>query len=76
MFLWYPIIEHAQYLTGYHVFMVSSLDFARVPRRAQLTARKKGSGYENEGVSLKRRPLEINLSTIVVKHNYFAPPGN
>jgi hypothetical protein len=27
--------------------MVSGLDFARAPRRAPLTARKKGSGYEN-----------------------------
>ena len=25
-------IEHAQCLTGYHVFMVSGLDFARAPR--------------------------------------------
>jgi hypothetical protein len=40
-------IEHAQCLTGYHVFMVSGLDFARAPRRAPLTARKKGSGYES-----------------------------
>ena len=39
--------EHAQCLTGYHVFMVSGLDLARAPRRAPLTARKKGSGYEN-----------------------------
>ena len=43
-------VEHAQCLTGYHVFMVSGLDLARAPRRARLTARKKGSGYEN-GVS-------------------------
>ena len=42
------LIEHAQCLTGYHVFMVSGLDFARAPRRAPLTARKKGSGYEND----------------------------
>ena len=28
--------------------MVSGLDLARAPRRARLTARKKGSGYENE----------------------------
>ena len=41
-------VEHAQCLTGYHVFMVSGLDLARAPRRARLTARKKGSGYENE----------------------------
>jgi hypothetical protein len=41
-------VEHAQCLTGYHVFMVSGLDLARVPRRARLTARKKGSGYEND----------------------------
>ena len=41
-------VEHAQCLTGYHVFMVSGLDLARAPRRAPLTARKKGSGYENE----------------------------
>ena len=27
--------------------MVSGLDLARAPRRARLTARKKGSGYEN-----------------------------
>ena len=27
--------------------MVSGLDLARAPRRAPLTARKKGSGYEN-----------------------------
>ena len=40
-------VEHAQCLTGYHVFMVSGLDLARAPRRARLTARKKGSGYEN-----------------------------
>ena len=40
-------VEHAQCLTGYHVFMVSGLDLARAPRRAPLTARKKGSGYEN-----------------------------
>ena len=33
------IIEHAQCLTGYHVFMVSGFDFARAPRRAPLTAR-------------------------------------
>jgi hypothetical protein len=26
-------IEHAQCLTGYHVFMVSGLGFARAPRR-------------------------------------------
>ena len=50
-------VEHAQCLTGYHVFMVSGLDLARAPRRARLTARKKGSGYENakahaRGVSL------------------------
>ena len=37
-------VEHEQCLTGYHVFMVSGLDLARAPR---LTARKKGSGYEN-----------------------------
>ena len=30
--------------------MVSGLDLARAPRRARLTARKKGSGYENESV--------------------------
>ena len=40
-------VEHAQCLTGYHVFMVSGLDLARAPRRRRLTARKKGSGYEN-----------------------------
>ena len=40
-------VEHAQCLTGYHVFMVSGLDLARAPCRRQLTARKKGSGYEN-----------------------------
>jgi hypothetical protein len=40
-------VEHTQCLTGYHVFMVSGLDLARAPRRARLTARKKGSGYEN-----------------------------
>ena len=28
-------------------FMVSGLDFARAPHRAPLTARNKGSGYEN-----------------------------
>ena len=28
--------------------MVSGLDLARAPRRARLTARKKGSGYEND----------------------------
>ena len=27
--------------------MVSGLDLARAPRRRRLTARKKGSGYEN-----------------------------
>ena len=41
-------VEHAQCLTGYHVFMVSGLDLARAPRRRPLTARKKGSGYEND----------------------------
>jgi hypothetical protein len=41
------VIEHAKCLTGYHVFMVSGLDFAIAPRRAPLTARKKGSGDEN-----------------------------
>jgi hypothetical protein len=41
------VIEHAQRLTGYYVFMVSGLDFARAPRRAPLTTRKKGFGYEN-----------------------------
>jgi hypothetical protein len=41
------VIEHAQCLTGYHVFMVDGLDFARAPCRALLTTRKKGSGYEN-----------------------------
>jgi hypothetical protein len=30
--------------------MVSGLDLARAPRRARLTARKKGSGYENADV--------------------------
>ena len=40
-------VEHAQCLTGYHVFMVSGLDLARALRRRRLTARKKGSGYEN-----------------------------
>ena len=49
-------VEHAQCLTGYHVFMVSGLDLARAPRRAPLTARKKGSGYENGSV-LKFRIL-------------------
>ena len=56
---WYPVkhcacsslIEHAQCLTGYHVFKVSGLDFARAPRRATLTARKKGSVYENGHVT-------------------------
>ena len=47
MFLSAFDVEHAQCLTGYHVFMVSGLDLARAPRRAPLTARKKGSGYEN-----------------------------
>jgi hypothetical protein len=41
------IMEHAQCLTGYHVFMVSGLNFARASCRALLTARKKGFGYEN-----------------------------
>ena len=31
--------------------MVSVMDLARAPRRAPLTARKKGSGYENENAT-------------------------
>ena len=48
-------VEHAQCLTGYHVFMVSGLDLARAPRRRRLTARKKGSGYENVSGPLQFR---------------------
>ena len=55
---WYPVkhcacsiileyIENAQCLAGYLFFMVSGLDFAKTPRRAPLTARKTGSGYDN-----------------------------
>jgi hypothetical protein len=33
--------------------MVSGLDFARAPRRVPLTARKKGSGYENGPFSIQ-----------------------
>ena len=36
--------------------MVSGLDLARAPRRARLTARKKGSGYENGMGTLHPRP--------------------
>ena len=32
------------------------MDLARAPRRARLTARKKGSGYENEGKVEKSEP--------------------
>ena len=53
-------VEHAQCSTGYHVFMVSGLDLARAPRRARLTARKKGSGYEN---GLAPRPHTKALGT-------------
>ena len=71
-------VEHAQCLTGYHVFMVSGLDLARAPRRARLTARKKGSGYENgvfpqtRGKSLGTRlalsplPVEKNLKCLLI----------
>ena len=40
--------------------MVSGLDLARAPRRARLTARKKGSGYEN---GLAPRPHTKALGT-------------
>ena len=32
------------------------MDLARAPRRARLTARKKGSGYENEHAHTHPRP--------------------
>ena len=52
-------VEHAQCLTGYHVFTVSGLDLARAPRRRRLTARKKGSGYENEFRPCSDHKIEI-----------------
>ena len=61
-------VEHAQCLTGYHVFMVSGLDLARAPRRARLTARKKGSGYENETVII----IIIIIILIKIRINYIA----
>jgi hypothetical protein len=61
------VIEHAQCLTGYHVFMVSGMDLARAPRRRPLTARKKGSGYENgmetEIASFERGELPLSNDT-------------
>ena len=62
-------VEHAQCLTGYHVFMVSGLDLARAPRRARLTARKKGSGYENESNLVPRAcdPWEGNEGSGIIR---------
>ena len=37
------------------------MDLARAPRRAPLTARKKGSGYENGLVSVKISELYIYI---------------
>ena len=56
-------VEHAQCLTGYHVFMVSGLDLARAPRRARLTARKKGSGYENGANFVNKSILHAHSRT-------------
>ena len=41
--------------------MLSSLDLARTPRRAPLTARKKGSGYENEERAASAEALGTRL---------------
>ena len=47
--------------------MVSGLDLARAPRRAPLTARKKGSGYENGHACVQPRPQGL-LRTWRVKN--------
>ena len=67
-------VEHAQCLTGYHVFMVSGLDLARAPRRARLTARKKGSGYENDHPLHQPRSQDYAHDSIIMitwcKHSF------
>ena len=60
-------VEHARCLTGYHVFMVSGLDLARAPRRRRLTARKKGSGYENEGAAFGSNDIDLFINKICVQ---------
>ena len=40
------------------------MDLARAPRRARLTARKKGSGYENGQRHIKQMQIECDVMVI------------